>query len=124
MEQIASDADDLAHDLSEAGRETAREQIVDRVAVARHHIQRNVYTVLQQVDRDILPEIGKLQGRTGGIGETLSFGVRIPAEIEHQPADRVRGIPAISEELFEIGVTRDALILDEGLDQIGERLAR
>src|SRR5260370_5116115 len=49
----------------------------------RGGIERNVNSPDIQVTRDILPEVGELQGRTSRIGETLALLVAVAAEIQH-----------------------------------------
>src|ERR1017187_441393 len=46
-----------------------------RVAVPFHDLERNVNPILAQVHRNVLPEVGQLQGGAGGIAQALAGGV-------------------------------------------------
>ena len=95
-----------------------------RVPVALHHLERDVDAVLQLVHGHVLPEIGQLQGRAGGVGEPLPLRVGVAAEVQHQPAHRIGGVAAIAEQFVPIAIARHGLVLHEGVDQVRERLAR
>ena len=85
--------------------------------------ERDVDAVLLQIHRDVLPEIGELQRRAGGVRKALPLGVRVAAQIQHQPSHRIRRIAAVAEQLLPVAIARDGLVLHERADQIGERLA-
>ena len=84
--------------------------------------QREIDAVLCEIDRHVLPEIGKLQRGTGGIGKLLPLGIAIAAQIQHQVPHRIRRIAAVAEHIVPILIAGDALILLEGLNQAIERL--
>src|SRR5205085_6319137 len=76
------------------------------------------------VGADVLPEIRELQRGAGEIGKLLALRITISAEIEHEMADRIGGVAAVSEQVVEGFVARDGLVLAEGGEQIGELMPR
>ena len=119
--QLARDADRFDHRLAEAIVEPAREQIFDRIIVFGKNIERQIHAIFFQIDDHVLPEIGQLQRGAGGVRQFLARRVAIAAQTQHQPADGIRRIAAVLEQLFEILVAGDLLVLLERLDQIVER---
>ena len=114
---------DFAHRRTEAGREPPRDRVVHRTSRgARSRCRAECRRGPSQVHRDVLPEIGELQRRAGGVGEPLPLGVAVAAQVQHQPADGVRRIAAVVEQLVPVSVARDGLVLHERANQIGERL--
>src|SRR5439155_7364544 len=96
-----------------------------RYAEAGHGIARDVDAIaLNEVARDILPEVGELQRGARAVGEALALFVPVSAEVEHKAPHWVGAAAAVITELLEGVVAVDALVLFERIDQIEERLGR
>ena len=93
-EHFARGVDFAAHEFAELGREArfGDHGFVDAETV--HIFAGNVDAVLRVVDADILPEIGKLQGGAGLVGEGEALFVAITAGVEDDAADGIRGVVA------------------------------
>ncbi len=93
-------------------------------AVTRSNVEWYVDTTLIEVAPNVLPEIGELERRAGGIGKALTFRIAIAAEIQQQMTDGIRGVDAIVQNRGPIGVALDGLVLAKRFEEIGERLAK
>jgi hypothetical protein len=71
-----------------------------------------------EIHDHVLPEIGQLQRRTGGVGKSLPGFVPISAQSQHQAPHRIRGIAAVLKQRLEIAIARHGLILLKRGDQI------
>jgi len=60
-----------------------------------------------------------LQRRTSGVGKALALGVTIAAKIQNQAPHGIRRAAAVAVEFLPIAIPGYRLILDEGVDQIG-----
>ena len=80
----------------------------------RGYIERNVDASLFKVARNVLPKIGELQSGARRIGKFLTGFVVIPAKIEHQPADRIRGVDAVVKNGIPGAVALDDLVFAKG----------
>ena len=88
---------------------------------------RDVMTIIRDIDSipllqitlGILPMIGELQGRADGVTSFKSLGVMILiCKPQHQTANRVGTASAVVDELIPCRISRDALILLKGINQI------
>ena len=121
-EELARARDELVHQRHVAIVEAARFNIFGGKTMAREEIERNVDSVFLEIARDVLPEIRELQRGASGVGKCLALGVAVAAQIEHEAANRIRGIAAVTEHVVPGGVARDGLILAKRCKQIGEGL--
>ena len=69
---------------------------------------------------DVLPVVGELQGRAGGVREAQSLRVGVAEEGEDHFADGVGGVVAVGEEVGEGLVARLALVDAVGFDEAAE----
>src|SRR5204863_7718307 len=83
-------------------------------------VQWEINSSFAEIHRDVLPKVSQLKRRTGEIRELLAFRVTVAAGIEHKMTNRVCGILAISQQIFEALISRSSLVLPEGLQQICE----
>ena len=60
-----------------------------------------------EIARNVLPEIGELQRRAGGVGKPLALGIAVAAQVQHQPAHGIRRIAAVAEQIVP-GLHSDA----------------
>src|SRR5579871_2272736 len=124
QKQVPRHCDHVPHNAAKSIVELPGKQAVHRISVPADYVQRQINTILFQIDDYVLPEVRKLQSRARGIGERLTGGVAIPAKAEHQPSHRIRRAAAIFEQLLEIAIARHDLILLESFDQVIERSDR
>src|SRR5579864_465068 len=115
-------SDQMLHQANVAVIKAAFDDIVFGEAMRCGSIKRNVDAAFVQVARNILPEIGKLQGSAGSVGKPLARFIAIAAEIEDQAADGISRIDAVGENRVPIRTTLRSLVLAKCLEQIGERL--
>src|SRR5882762_6680101 len=90
--------------------------------LGRGGIERNINPPDFQITGYILPEVGELQSRTGGIGEKLALLVAITAQVQHQPSHRICRIRAIAEHGMPVWIALHGLVLTKSFQQIGEGL--
>ena len=85
---------------------------------------RNVDAAFLPVDGNILPKVCQLQCGAGVVGQREALGIPIAAGIEDKPADRVRRVFAVGQQLFARLVASYSLILPEGDQEVCKRLFR
>ena len=78
---------------------------------------RDVEPAAGDVDPQVLPEVGELQGGADRVGAGQEVAAADAVEMEQQAADRVRRAPAVIEQQRAVGVARDRDVLDEGIEQ-------
>src|SRR6185503_1949433 len=77
--KFAGNVDRFLHSGAKARIELASEQRFQRISVSFENIERQIHAILFEIDDDVLPEVSQLEGRAGGVGKRLPFGVAISA---------------------------------------------
>ncbi len=98
LEETARKVDFVFEERAEFG---SRNSLLDGCvgdAEALHVVLRNVDAVFGEVDADVLPEVGELQGGTGGVGKAEALFVRVATGVEDEAADGVGGVAAVAAE--------------------------
>src|SRR5215472_16171499 len=113
--QSASAAEQILHQTDVAFVKAALNDVLLAKTLASSSVERNVDAPFFKVARDVLPEICKLQGGAGRVGQALALLVTIAAKIKDQPPDRVGGVNAVAENRVPIGVALGRLILPKCL---------
>src|SRR5690348_1580180 len=123
-EKSARARNQIFHQGDVARIEIARDNFVLGQAVGGDEFERDVDAALLEVAADVLPEVRELQRGASGVGERLTLGVAVAEEIEHEAADRIRGVAAISDDIVPGFVAMNGLVLTKSAKQIAERLDR
>ena|SRR6516162_1541038 len=113
--QRASAGDELLHQTDVAFVKVAFNDVALGETTVSSNVERDVDAAFFKVARDVLPEVGKLQGRAGRVGKALALLVTIAAKIKDQPPDRIGGINAVAKNGVPIGVALGRLILSKCL---------
>src|SRR5689334_16955485 len=124
MEPIASPLDFKLHHRAERWSVLIVRDVQFAHSKAAEVLERQIDAVFGVINADILPEVCKLQGRTGEIGKLLSLCVAISAEIENEVAYRIGRVVAVSENVVEGCEASDGLILAEGGQKIRKLMLR
>ena len=82
--------------------------------------ERKINAAFCVIHTDVLPEIGELQRSACVIRELLALRIAISAQVQHQMANRISRVMAVSENIIERLESRDRLILTEGGQQVRE----
>src|SRR5438309_4423993 len=93
-------------------------QFFDRITVLPYYLKGHVHAVLLKVDRDILPEVRKLQRCARIVRKALPLGVGVAAKIQDESADRICRITAVSQQIIPGVVSRHGLVLHKRSNQI------
>src|SRR5882724_1368108 len=91
-EQCPRAGNQIFHQIYVAVVEAAVDDVRLGEAVSGSGVEGNIDAPLFEVARDVLPEVGKLQGGADGVGEELAALIAIAAEIQDKAADRIGGI--------------------------------
>src|SRR5207249_4372204 len=97
VKQRARAGDKILHQTDIALVKAALHDVALGETVVSSNVKRNVDAALFKVARDVLPEVGKLQGGAGRVGKALALLVTIAAEIKDQLPHRVGGINAVAK---------------------------
>src|SRR5580704_5389321 len=124
VEEDASASDEFLHQADVRVGEILSNDVGLGDFMRGRDIERDVDAALFEVARDVLPEIGELERGAGGIGEMLTFGVAIAAEVENETADGICGVDAVVDDYVPVGIALDGLVLAERFQQVGEGLLR
>ena len=115
VKQRARAGDKILHQTDIALVKAALHDVALGETVVSSNVKRNVDAALFKVARDVLPEVGKLQGGAGRVGKALALLVTIAAEIKDQLPHRVGGINAVAKNGVPISVAVGRLILSKCL---------
>jgi len=61
----------------------------------------NAILAFEKIPANVLPEVGKLQRRTGGVRQELPLFVAISAHIKYKPPDRIGAASAVIDHLLK-----------------------
>src|SRR2546429_3862232 len=84
VKQRARAGDKILHQTDIALVKAALHDVALGETVVSSNVKRNVDAALFKVARDVLPEVGKLQGGAGRVGKALALLVTIAAEIRSE----------------------------------------
>src|SRR5262245_60635910 len=114
------------HEGGEARRQTSARQGLAAAGEAVEVLLGQVDATAFQILGHVLPAVGELQGGADLVGARLPFRIVVPEEPEHDAADRVRGAPAVLEQVRERrhGPRLAGRVAPEGRQEVAERLDR
>src|SRR6266496_1367265 len=113
-----------SHHLAQLFSVFAVANVVCADAVPLKVLKRQIDSSFGKIGAHVLPEIRQLQGCAGEIGELLTFGVSISAQIQHKVTNWIRRIAAVSQQVLERLISRRGLVLAKGGQQIGKFVLR
>ena len=88
-------------------------------------LAREVHAAELEIPRHVLEEVDELQARADLVARRHELRVAVQMQQpEHQPPDRIGGVPAVLAQVVPRLVVRVALVDPVGLDQPQKRLAR
>ena len=90
------------HQLPEAVVQNPSAEITLSIPKTVKIFKRDVDPPLCHVDRNILPEICELEPGADTIGERNSCIIRLPENVEHKLADRIRRVIAVFKQFCEV----------------------
>jgi hypothetical protein len=99
-------------------------EIFRGVSEAGHVLARQVDAAFAEIDGEVLPEVRELERGADVVGARLALGVGVAEEVQHEVADRVRGVHAVVHELVERREAGEAHVHAERGEQPLKRLDR
>ena len=93
-------------------------QVVFGDAELFHVLLWKVDAAAGEVDGDVLPEVGQLQGGADGVGQTVLLCVVVAEEVEDEAADGHGRITAVGQEVVEGAVAWGGHVHPEGPQEV------